>query len=122
MPSRPPDRPARSNRPTTLGAVRAWRARGDRPVRLLKTGALVVGVPAAVMLLVASVFWVIYGHMIDRRLGGEQRPVPRIFGRPFELRPGQGLSPLQLEQRLNDVGYAQRAKAELPGEFTNAGN
>ena len=47
---------------------------------------------------------------VPRRLGGEQKPVPRIFGRPFELHPGEPLSPLQLEQRLNDVGYAKRAK------------
>ena len=55
--------------------------------------------------------------MIDARLAGEQRPVPRIFGRPFELKPGLGLSQAQLVQRLNDVGYAERRDAEAPGEF-----
>ena len=55
---------------------------------------------------------------IDARLGGEQRAIPRIFGRPFELRPNQALTPAQLEQRLNDVGYASRTVAEKPGEFS----
>jgi penicillin-binding protein 1B len=55
--------------------------------------------------------------MIDAKLGGEQQPVPRIFGRPFEFQAGRALSPAQLVQRLNDVGYAQRPAAELPGEF-----
>jgi penicillin-binding protein 1B len=61
--------------------------------------------------------WVSYGRMIDARLAGEQRPVPRIFGRAFELRPGLGLSQTQLLQRLNDVGYAQREVPASPGEF-----
>ena len=43
--------------------------------------------------------------------------MPRIFGRPFELKPGQGLSQAQLVQRLNDVGYAQRPNADGAGEF-----
>jgi transcription-repair coupling factor (superfamily II helicase) len=46
--------------------------------------------------------------------------VPRIFGRPFELKPGQGLSLAQLVQRLNDVGYAERPKAAAAGEFSVA--
>jgi penicillin-binding protein 1B len=72
-------------------------------------------------LLVLTYLWVDYGHRIDRRLGGEQRPVPRIFGRPFEVRPGQGVSQAQLVQRLNDVGYAQRPKPAEPGEFSISG-
>jgi penicillin-binding protein 1B len=79
----------------------------------------VVGLPFAVLLLLATILWVHDARMIDARFGGEQRPMPRIYGRPFELRPGQGLSPTQLEQRLNDVGYAQRAKVEQPGEFSS---
>src|SRR6185436_18167836 len=50
--------------------------------------------------------------------GGEQRSIPRIFGRAFELRPGQGLKIAQLEQRLNDVGYASRPSVTQPGEFS----
>ena len=64
--------------------------------------------------------WVSYGRIIENKLRGEQRPVPRIFGRPFELAPGQALSPVQFVQRLNDVGYAERAAAAEPGEFSLA--
>ncbi len=49
-----------------------------------------------------------------RKLAGEERPCPRIFGRPFELSAGQALSPAQFVQRLNDVGYAERPKAANP--------
>ena len=73
------------------------------------------------MFLVGSFYWIRYGKLIDSKLGGEQRPVPRIFGRPFELRAGSALSPTQLVQRLNDVGYAERPKVEGPGEFNVAG-
>ena len=62
-------------------------------------------------------FWSTYAAEIDARLGGEQRSVPRIFGRPFELRAGNGLTPQQLIARLNDVGYAERADPDDPGEF-----
>ena len=36
--------------------------------------------------------WVAYGRMIDAKLGGEQRPVPRIFGRPFECGPASAIA------------------------------
>jgi penicillin-binding protein 1B len=56
--------------------------------------------------------------MIDERLHGERtRAEPRVFARALELRPGQALSPAQLVDRLNDIGYAHRARAEKPGEF-----
>jgi len=79
------------------------------------------GAIAAVCLVLIAVLWVHDARIIEAKLGGEQRPMPRIYGRPFELHPGQGLTPAQLEQRLNDVGYAQRARAEQPGEFSSAG-
>jgi penicillin-binding protein 1B len=62
--------------------------------------------------------WSTYAARIDARLSGEQRSVPRIFGRRFELTPGSGLTPQQLEERLNDVGYALRETIQGPGEFT----
>ena len=96
--------------------------RGDRGMRILRTSLVVLGIPAAVGFLIASVFWISYGRMIEKRLGGEQKPVPRIFGRPFELRAGEGLSPVQLEQSLNDVGYAKRTRPEQPGQFAVADN
>jgi penicillin-binding protein 1B len=66
--------------------------------------------------------WVDYGRTIDTRLGGERKPIPRIFGRPFELRAGDGLSAVQLEQRLNDIGYARRSEAAQPGQFAVEGS
>jgi penicillin-binding protein 1B len=88
--------------------------------RWLRITLLAVGVPALLGFFGAIYLWVSYGRMIDARFGGEQRAIPRIFGRPFELRPGRGLEPAQLVQRLNDVGYAERQKAALPGEFSVA--
>ncbi|MCC7008326.1 MAG: PBP1A family penicillin-binding protein [Acidobacteria bacterium] len=76
-----------------------------------------IGAVGLVAVSVLGYLWYSYGHQIDARLAGEQRPVPRIFGRPLELSPGQSLSQAQLVQRLNDLGYAQRAKAAAPGEF-----
>ena len=78
----------------------------------------VCGGIAALGLIFAGYLWSTYATQIDARLGGEQRAIPRIFGRPFELRPNQALTPAQLEQRLNDVGYASRTVAEKPGEFS----
>lgn len=86
--------------------------------RWVRVAMLVGGIPVALGLLLTAYFWITYGRMIDARLGGEQRPIPRIFARPFELRAGRGLSPALLVQRLNDVGYAERPKATLPGEFS----
>ncbi len=62
--------------------------------------------------------WTTYGRRIDASLAGEQRPIPRIFGRPFELDAGEGLTPRGLVEQLNDIGYAERAVADSPGEFS----
>jgi penicillin-binding protein 1B len=57
--------------------------------------------------------------MIDARIHGElQRADPRVFARAFALRRGQFLTPRQLIDRLNDLGYAHRARTDEPGEFT----
>jgi penicillin-binding protein 1B len=90
-------------------------ARSRRPwVRYtaLACGALGLAAVATLVYL-----WVSYGRLIDGKLAGEERPVPRVFGRPFELTAGQTLSPAQFVQRLNDVGYAERAKVAKAGEF-----
>ena len=34
---------------------------------------------------------------------GEQRPIPRIYGRPTEFHVGDAVSLVQVEQRLNDI-------------------
>jgi len=122
MTTRPPalgQRPQSSGRRASGRGVRIrvprWRSPWGK--RLL----IGLGIPLIVLAGVATYFWISYGRVIDAKLGGEQRPVPRIFGRPFELRPGRGLSPAHLVQRLNDVGYTERAKATAPGEFSIAG-
>jgi len=62
--------------------------------------------------------YVSYGRIIDARLHGERdRAVPRVFGRPLTLQTGQNLTQAELIARLNDVGYAQRARVERAGEF-----
>ena len=62
--------------------------------------------------------WVSYGHH-RRKLAGEQRPVPRIFGRPSNSARARACRRRNFIQRLNDVGYAQRPKAAAPGEFSD---
>lgn len=67
---------------------------------------------------VLSYYWVTLSRTIEQRLHGEQtRTFPRIFARPLELHRGQGLTDRQLVDRLNDLGYTQKALIERPGEF-----
>ncbi|HYN06029.1 MAG TPA: PBP1A family penicillin-binding protein [Vicinamibacterales bacterium] len=86
-----------------------------------RIGVMVVGVGLLAVVVTLGFFWVRYGRIIDARFGSEQRTAPRIFGRPFELEAGRGLTPGQLVQRLNDIGYAERQKVTQPGEFSVAG-
>jgi penicillin-binding protein 1B len=68
---------------------------------------------------VVGYYYVVFSRMIEARMHGEmQRVDPRVFARPFEIRRGQSASPHQLVDRLNELGYANRARAEQPGEFT----
>src|SRR6476646_9321274 len=122
-PSIPPRRPTR---PSALRGRRfpgaGWWSRLNVGQRArAKVVLAVAGALCGVLFILVAILWVHDARIIEAKLGGEQRPMPRIYGRPFELRPGQGLTPVQLEQRLNDVGYAQRTKAEQPGEFSSAG-
>jgi penicillin-binding protein 1B len=67
---------------------------------------------------VTSYYYVTFSRTIDARLRGEMdRTVPRVFARPFVVRRGQRVTLAQMVDRLNDLGYAQRPKAESPGEF-----
>jgi penicillin-binding protein 1B len=67
---------------------------------------------------VLTYWWVTFGRQIDARLHGERdRVLPRVYARPLELYKGQALGDHQLVDRLNDLGYAQRARVEKPGEF-----
>ncbi len=95
-------------------------AKGRRRRRGWKFYALVVF--GSVFLLLSTVtvyYYVKFSRMIDARLHGEfSRADPRVFGRPFEIRRGQAVTPQQLVDRLNDLGYTDRARAQQPGEFT----
>ena len=63
-------------------------------------------------------YYLSFSALIDARLNGErERTLPQVFARPVELRVGQSLSQQDLVSRLNDLGYAQRATPEEPGEF-----
>jgi penicillin-binding protein 1B len=78
-----------------------------------------VGVPSAILFVVCIFFYISFSRQIDARLAGEtSRADPRIFARPYEVRRGQTLTPSQVVERLNDLGYSHRAKAEQAGEFT----
>ena len=72
------------------------------------------GVAAGLVLIVLIYAWIRVAGMIDRRLGGgDDPPMPRIYGRAFAMRPGQPLSISELRARLNDVGYSEKVKVEL---------
>jgi penicillin-binding protein 1B len=81
--------------------------------------AVAVAVPFAVACVLATYYYVRFARMIDARLHGERQTVlPRVLARPLELRRGQSLTDRQLVDRLNDLGYAERAAPEKPGEFS----
>ena len=78
-----------------------------------------VTIPMLVLSGVTAYYYVVFSRMIDARLHGEmERADPRVFARPFELRRGQSLTPIQLIDRLNDLGYSHRDQSTQPGEFT----
>jgi penicillin-binding protein 1B len=109
-------RPARRARPTTFaGRIRALFTPPLKP--WVQYSLVAMAFVTTFVTVVVVWLWISYGRTIDARLAGEQRPVPRIFGRAFALTPGLGLSQTQLVQRLNDVGYAQRDAPKAPGEF-----
>ena len=121
MATRPPARSGQSpSRQRSRKCLSIKFAEGRRP--WIRVALAVLAALASIMVLVGSFYWIKYGKLIDAKLGGEQRPIPRIFGRPYTLQPGSAISPTQFVQRLNDVGYAERPKVEGPGEFNVQGN
>src|SRR5262245_5807699 len=75
--------------------------------------------PLVVLSSVLGYYYVTFSRMIDARMHGEmQRVDPRVFARPFEVYRGQSVTQVQLVDRLNELGYANRARAEQSGEFT----
>ena len=103
---------------------RGWRIRLARPrwpaFLLPHKKPIAIGL-AAIAVIAVGVFtylYVSYSRIIEARLHGERdRAVPRVFARPLTLQAGQSLSQAELVARLNDVGYAQRARVERTGEF-----
>ncbi|HEY7056233.1 MAG TPA: transglycosylase domain-containing protein, partial [Vicinamibacterales bacterium] len=77
-----------------------------------------LAVPSLILSAAIGYYYVTFSHMIDARLNGEmQRTDPRVFARPFVIRRGQRLTEAQLIDRLNELGYAHRDRADQPGEF-----
>jgi penicillin-binding protein 1B len=111
--------PTRTDAPAAQPEAPKRAARAPRRKRSWKFYALVgTAVPLALFTIFSIYFYVVFSRMIDARMHGEfQRTDPRVFARPFELKRGQALTPRQLVDRLNDLGYANRARAEQPGEF-----
>jgi penicillin-binding protein 1B len=86
--------------------------------RWVRLTALALSVPLVLACFLSGYYYVRFAQLLDERLHGtRQRTFPRVFARPLELRRGQALTDLQLIDRLNDLGYAQRPVAERPGEF-----
>jgi penicillin-binding protein 1B len=103
------------------GRLKRWRKQLRWPAMLvpykrhLTIAAAVLAVFTAGAL---SYLYVSYSRIIEARLHGERdRAIPRVYARPLTLQSGQNLSQAELVARLNDVGYAQRARVERAGEF-----
>src|SRR6185436_5786825 len=103
---------------TAARAARGWLLQWRHGWRLKVLAA--AGAVALVFFTISTYYYVTFSRMIDARLRGElmQRTDPRVFARPFELHRAQSFTPTLLIERLNDLGYTQRARAEQPGEFT----
>ena len=98
----------------TAGKRRRSRRRGWKFYVLIG-----LGVPFLILSALTIYVYRSFSQQIDARLHGETvRADPRIFARPFELHRGQALTPTQIVERLNDLGYSHRAKTQEPGEFT----
>ena len=109
-----PTGPAVATKPRVPALRGIFKQRGWKFYAIVYGGGLFV-----VLSIVCIYFYIGFSRMIDARLAGEtERSDPRIFARPYEFRRGQSLSPTQIVDRLNDLGYSHRAKAEQPGEFT----
>jgi penicillin-binding protein 1B len=105
-------------RPTRRESTTARRRTGPRGRRWPLYVALALLVPLAALSAIAGFYYVLFSRQIAERMSGaENRSLPRVLARPFEIRRGQAISESQLVDRLNDLGYAHRAHLEQPGEF-----
>jgi penicillin-binding protein 1B len=90
--------------------------------RWVRYTALALSIPLVIVCGAAGYYYVSFARLIDARLHGERdRVLPRVLARPLELRRGQSITERQLIDRLNDLGYAQRATIEKAGEFAIGG-
>jgi penicillin-binding protein 1B len=77
-----------------------------------------LAIPALALSAALGYYYVQFSQQIEARLHGERdRVLPRVFARPLELRTGQSLGAVQVVDRLNDLGYAQRSRVGKAGEF-----
>lgn len=106
-------KPAGSRRWSVRVRIAAvWKRRGVRVAVVL------LAIPLVALSATLTYSYVTMARIIDARLHGErQRVLPRVFARPLELRVGQSLSGAQLVDRLNELGYTERAMPSKPGEF-----
>jgi penicillin-binding protein 1B len=80
--------------------------------------ALAVLVPSFITAGVVIYYYITFSRLIDARMHGEfQRTDPRIFARPLTVRKGQRVTLREMIDRLNDLGYAEKPRAEQVGEF-----
>ena len=86
--------------------------------RWVRYATVAVSIPVVLLAVAAVYYYVSFARLIDAQLHGErERVLPRVFARPLELRRGQSLTERQLIDRLNDLGYAERTRADKAGEF-----
>jgi penicillin-binding protein 1B len=108
-------RPPRPPRPAPPRKKRRWRVK--------RWVAIAIGLPLLASLGVTTYYYITFAKLIDDRLHGERvRTIPKVYARPFELRRGQWLTEQEVVDRLNDLGYAERAKTEKAGEFSRLDN
>ncbi len=95
-----------------------WWLPQRRWTRLL---AVVVALPIFAGAAMAGYDYGRFSIVVDERLHGERvRTIPRVYGRPLTLRGGLALSPDDVVQRLNDLGYTARETPHEGGEFAAA--
>jgi penicillin-binding protein 1B len=108
------------SRPKPLVLLRLRLPSGGR--RWLPIVLVLIASCGAVLTGALAYYAVTFSRQIEARLHGERdRVLPRVFARPVVLWRGQAMSERQLVDRLNELAYAERVRAEKPGEFAIAG-
>jgi penicillin-binding protein 1B len=108
--------------------ARKWVARQARRLvsalrrrRLLKPLIALTIAAAVVTASALGYYYVEFSRIIEARLAGERdRVIPRVYARPLTFNTGQVIGAAEVVARLNDVGYAERGRADRPGEFALA--